>query len=143
MRVQKYKLSCIKEKSFNYNTNKKILQASHAAEILRSLYEQGQIEHKEKMWVIALNTSNQFIGTMLLSEGGLNATVVDPKIVFQFALLANANSIIIGHNHPSGNLLPSDSDIKISKQLEKAAEVFDMKMLDSIIVTEEGFASLK
>jgi DNA repair protein RadC len=142
MRITKYKLTCIREKGFNYDTKKKCLNPSDLADIAKSLYTDDDIELKEKAWVLALNTSNRLIGVNLVSEGSLNQTIVHPREVFQFALLSNANSIVFVHNHPSGELRASPADITISKQLQEAGKLLNIKLLDSIIVTEEGYLSL-
>jgi DNA repair protein RadC len=141
MRVTKYKLTCVREKGFNYDTKKKCLSPSDIADIARSLYKDNDIELKEKAWILALNTSNRLIGVNLISEGSLNQTIVHPREVFQFALLSNANSIVFVHNHPSGELRASPQDITISKQRKEAGKILNVQLLDSIIVTEEGYLS--
>jgi DNA repair protein RadC len=81
------------------------------------------------------------LGIYPISRGGTTGTVVDVKLVFSVALKCNASSIIISHNHPSGNLNPSESDKVMTEKLRKAGDYLDIKLLDHIIVTKHGFFS--
>lgn len=95
------------------------------------------IEHHESFKVLTLNKANKVLGIAVISQGGVDSTVVDPKIVLQYALLCNASNIILAHNHPSGRLFPSDSDIRLTDKIRKAAEFLDMKVLDHLIISSE------
>jgi len=88
-----------------------------------------------------LNRNNQVIGIYPLSRGGMAGTVVDAKLVFSVALKCNASSIIIAHNHPSGNLNPSEADKVITKKLKKAGSYLDIVLLDHLVITNDGFFS--
>jgi len=81
------------------------------------------------------------MGYYLLSMGGIAGTVVDPKLVFQCALLSCAESIILCHNHPSTNLTPSEADHAITKKIAKAGKLLDITLLDHIIITENSYYS--
>jgi DNA repair protein RadC len=81
--------------------------------------------------------SKQFI-----SKGGQAGTVVDPKIIFKVALEHNAASLIVAHNHPSGNLKPSEADITLTKKLKQAGLMLDLPVYDHLIVTDNGFLSM-
>ncbi len=85
--------------------------------------------------------SNKVLGVCKISIGGLAGTVTDPKKIFQTALKANAASVILCHNHPSGNLKPSKSDIEITKKCVEAGNFLDLKVLDHVIVTRDGYFS--
>jgi DNA repair protein RadC len=74
--------------------------------------------------------------------GGISGTVIDPKTVYQAALKANASGVIIAHNHPSGNPLPSDADKLITAKLKDAGEVLDINLLDHIVLLPEGYTSM-
>ncbi|MCB4800382.1 JAB domain-containing protein, partial [Neotamlana laminarinivorans] len=76
-----------------------------------------------------------------LSKGGVSGTVVDAKLVFSVALKCNASSIVIAHNHPSGNLKPSEADLRLTKKLKEAGNYLDVKVLDHIILSREGYYS--
>jgi DNA repair protein RadC len=95
----------------------------------------------EEFWLLILNRSNAVIKKELISRGGVAGTVVDTKIIFKTAVENLASSIIISHNHPSGNLNPSDADIKITKNIKEAGKIMDIPLFDHLIVTENGYYS--
>ena len=74
-------------------------------------------------------------------SGGISGTVADPKVIFQVALKANASSVILCHNHPSGNTKPSDNDIQLTKKLKKAGEFLELNVLDHLIITPDSYFS--
>ncbi len=100
----------------------------------------GELPHEE-FWVLYLNNSNKIVLKNQLSKGGLVGTVVDPRLVYKPALECNAVSLILCHNHPSGALSPSQSDKEITKKLQRAGESLDIKVLDHIIIAENGYYS--
>jgi len=89
----------------------------------------------EEFRVLYLNRANKEINTKLIGLGGLTGTVADPKVIFKHALELGACSLICCHNHPSGNLKPSDQDIRLTQKLKAGAENLDMKLLDHLIIT--------
>lgn len=95
----------------------------------------------EEFWIILLNRSNRLLGYKLVSEGGISGTVVDPKKIFKIALDYHASSIILGHNHPSGNTNPSEADEIITKKLIDAGKLLEIAVLDHLIITDDGFYS--
>lgn len=96
----------------------------------------------EEFWILLMNRSNYVIGRELVSSGGVSGTVVDAKMVFRKALeKSGTTSIILCHNHPSGNLKPSNADIILTKKLKKAGEFLDMIVFDHLIVSERGYFS--
>lgn len=95
----------------------------------------------EKFFVILLNRSNRLIKTICISEGGLSGTVVDPKRIFAMALENMASSIILCHNHPSGNQLPSEADIRLTQKMKDAGTVLDIPILDHIIIGKGKYYS--
>ena len=99
------------------------------------------IEYTESFFIILLNRANKLLGVCKISTGGLAGTVTDPKKIFQTALKANAASVILAHNHPSGNTKPSKSDIEITKKCVQAGNFLDLKVLDHVIVTRDGYFS--
>lgn len=92
--------------------------------------------------MLFLNRANKVLGYYLISVGGITGTVVDTRSIFQTALKANACSIILAHNHPSGNPLPSDADKLITRKLKEAGEVLDINLLDHLILLPEGYTSM-
>lgn len=100
-----------------------------------------QDERIEIFKLILLNRNNLVVQIKELSKGGIAGTVVDPKVVFKIALDKEASSMVLAHNHPSGNLKPSNADIKITKSLVKAGEFLEIKILDHLIISEQGYFS--
>lgn len=111
------------------------------ADICRKCFDDARIEWIEEVVVIALNRSLNVLGYYIVSSGGVSSCIVDPRVVFQFALLANASSIILAHNHPSGNLRPSQADELMTAKIKQAARFLDIELMDHVIVTAEGFYS--
>jgi DNA repair protein RadC len=95
----------------------------------------------EEFWIVLLTRSGKVIAKELISKGGLTGTVADPKIIFNMALQHNAASIVLTHNHPSGNLTPSQLDIDLTKKIANAGKLLDINVLDHLIITNEGFYS--
>jgi len=95
----------------------------------------------EAFYILLLNRANRIIKEVQISEGGFSGTVADPKKIFKIALENNASSIILSHNHPSGNIQPSDADIKLTHKLKSAGEMLDLPVIDHIILGEEKYYS--
>ncbi len=91
--------------------------------------------------VVFLNRANKINHFEIISKGGLTGTVADPRIILKKALEVDATSVVLCHNHPSGNLRPSFADEEITKKIKGAASYFDIKVIDHIIVSEEGYYS--
>lgn len=90
----------------------------------------------EEFWVLLLNKSNRIIERIKVSQGGVGGTVVDPKLVLKHAVERLASAVIVIHNHPSGNPQPSDKDIALTEKLKNAAQLFDITLLDHVIITD-------
>ncbi len=91
--------------------------------------------------VVFLNRANKINHFEIISKGGITGTVADPRIILKKALEEDATSIVLCHNHPSGNLIPSRADEELTKKIKEAAGYFDIKVIDHIIVSEDGFYS--
>jgi DNA repair protein RadC len=96
---------------------------------------------QEVFAVLFLNQANKINHFEIISKGGITGTVADPRIILKKALEENATSIILSHNHPSGNLQPSRADETLTQKIKEAARYFDIKVIDHIIVSEEGYYS--
>lgn len=118
-----------------------ISSSADAADILRYLWEKGKLELVEQFKVLFLNRSNKVIAMYNISTGGITGTVADPRLIISAALKINAVSMILCHNHPSGSLKPSKADEELTYKIKSAAAYFDMKVLDHIVLTEEGYFS--
>ena len=112
-----------------------------AYKYLLPTYKEGTICYKEYFKVLFLNQSNQVLGYILISEGGITDTTVDVRVILQAALLTNSVAIILAHNHPSGNLKPSRQDMEITKQVKNAAQLMRITVLDHLILTDAGYYS--
>ncbi len=117
---------------------KKISSSKDAYELLQSYFSDSKYE---EFWIILLRKNNTIIKTVSVSEGGISATIVDPKKIFKIAIDNNASSIILCHNHPSGNIKPSEADIKLTKNLKAAGSLLEIHVLDHIIISGENYYS--
>ena len=95
----------------------------------------------EEFWIILLGRSSKVLAKELISKGGLSGTVADPKIIFHIALQHQASGIILVHNHPSGNLKPSQLDISLTKRLSEAGRLLDIQIFDHLIIGDTGYYS--
>ncbi len=95
----------------------------------------------EQFWVIMLNRKNAVIKKSAISLGGVTGTVADPKIIFNKAIESLACGIVLVHNHPSGNLKPSQADISLTKKLKQAGSLLEIPVLDHVIFADQGYFS--
>ena len=95
----------------------------------------------EEFWILLLNRANRVIKPVQISRGGVAGTVADPKIIFKHALDQLASAIILAHNHPSGNLQPSQADIQLTKKLVEAGKWLDLPVLDHLILSDHAYYS--
>ena len=119
-------------------TKPKITCSKDAYEVLKPVL--SDLSHEE-FWVLLLDRSNQVLKKQPISSGGVSGTVADPKIIFKKALEELASGVILAHNHPSGNLNPSEADIALTKKLKQAGTVLEIAVLDHIIFTDFGYYS--
>ena len=118
---------------------KKKIQSSKAVfELLQPIL--GELYHEE-FWIIYLNNSNKILQKSQLSKGGMTGTVVDVRLALKMALELGAVAMILAHNHPSGTLVPSESDKNLTRKLKTAGESLDIKVLDHLIITENAYFS--
>lgn len=128
-----------KRRRFSDILNKqKIGSSKDAFEILQTYISDKDYE---EFWIVLLDRSTHIKKIARISEGGVDSTVADPKKIFKVALDFNASSIILSHNHPSGNIKPSMNDIKLTKKLVEAGKLLDIQILDHIIVGDENYYS--
>lgn len=119
----------------------KVTCSRQVYEVLLRFWNQDALEFVEHFQVMLLNRGNRVLGICTISSGGTSGTVVDSKVVFATALKANASSIILSHNHPSGNLQPSEQDKRLTKRLVEIGRALDLPVVDHIILTSEGYFS--
>lgn len=116
--------------------------SNDAATFFRTIFDADTMLWTEESAMICLNRANEVIGYFKVSSGGTASTIMDAKVIFTQALQSGAHSIILAHNHPSGNTQPSDNDIKLTKQLVKGAMLLDMRVLDHIILSDASHMSM-
>ncbi|WP_163381362.1 RadC family protein [Cyclobacterium sp. SYSU L10401] len=119
----------------------KVTSSTEAYRLFRQNWDDCTINLLEEFKILLLDRSNKCMGLSNISKGGMSATVVDPKIVFTTALKAKACGLILGHNHPSENCVPSDLDVRLTDKMVRAGKLLDISVLDHIIVTNEGYYS--
>ncbi len=125
---------------FSLNKNKRIQAARDVYE-----YMSGRIpdEMKEHLFVLHLNTKNQIIKSELVAVGTLNASLIHPREVFKSAIRESSNAIILVHNHPSGDVEPSNADRQVTELLKKASAIIQIDLLDHIIIGKTGWFSFR
>jgi DNA repair protein RadC len=116
----------------------KVVTSADAACIFKPLL--SDLPHEE-FWVLMLNRNNIYIDKMLVSQGGLSGTVIDVRIILKMALDKLACSIILCHNHPSGNLIPSEADKEITRKIKEAGKHMDIPVLDHLIIGNDAYFS--
>lgn len=121
-----------------FNELPKVSGSDDAEAYFRHCWGKRKMDHIEQFMVLYLNRSNRIQGWSRISSGGIAGTVADPKVIFQIALKANASSIIMAHNHPSGETKPSENDIHLTNKLRNGGKLLDLPILDHIILTTEG-----
>lgn len=121
--------------------SQKITSSSDAVEIIRKAWDKRTIEMQEEVKLLLLNQSNTVLGIYNLSKGGINSSLVDVRLILSVALKCLATGLILIHNHPSGNLNPSKSDLDIIEKLNESCKLLDITLLDSIIITKESYMS--
>jgi DNA repair protein RadC len=119
----------------------KISTSRDAFEVLKKSWDDSKIELVEQFKILLTNRANKVLGILEVSTGGIAGTVADPKIIFVAALKGGATGIILSHNHPSGNLNPSQADIDLTKKIKEGGRFLEIQLLDHIIMTSESYYS--
>lgn len=104
-------------------------------------WNSDRIEFVEEFKLMLLNRSGRVLGILSVSTGGVSGTIADPKIIFAAALKANASALILAHNHPSGNLQPSQADIGLTRKIAAGGQLLEISVNDHLIITSEGYYS--
>ena len=134
-----YTTRLVREGEFTFAEREQVNTPEAVAEVLQDYFRNRD---REEFLVVLLDTGNTIIGLSCISVGGLAASIVEPRQVFKVAILANASSIILTHQHPSGNPEPSSDDVRITMQLVKAGKLMGVQVLDHLIITDSGYTSL-
>lgn len=135
----------VSEIQVSYSANiigkEKVSNSKDLFNVVHNQWNKDTIELYEEVKILLLNRANNVLGIYALSKGGLSSSVVDIRIILSIALKALASSIILIHNHPSGNLKPSKTNLDITKKLKSACELLDIVLLDHLIVTKGDYFS--
>jgi DNA repair protein RadC len=143
MRVNIYEIELKKVKGVNVEIEHHVVSSPDVAyTVVEKVFNLSSKAH-EHFGILCLSTKNKVIGAHILSIGSLNSTIVNPREVFKSAMLNNASSIIMFHNHPSGDPTPSKDDIEMTKRLYDVGKLLDIDVLDHVVVGENRFVSLK
>ena len=138
-RINIVSIKMVKESSFLYQT-RQILSPNDAYEMIK---DQLQDLDREQFMIACLNTKNEPTNISVVAVGTLNKAIVHPREVFKTAILSNAASVMVFHNHPSGETTPSQQDIQLTSRLYEAGELLGIKLLDHLIIGDNSFTSLK
>lgn len=136
MKAKEYKLSCTR----NEMQSIKVMGPGDAYDFARNFFS-DDIDIYESCFIILTDRANRIIGWYKVSSGGLDATIIDKKIVCKVAIDSLCSGVILVHNHPSGEVKPSKSDIQQTTDVKKALGVFDITLLDHIILSDQAYYS--
>jgi DNA repair protein RadC len=129
--------------TINNIKNQQILSSDDAVDIFRQIWEKDTINANEQAYVLFLNKNNKPKGFYHHSSGGIDGTIMDIQMISGMAIKSLSKGVIIAHNHPSGNRQPSDADERITEQMKQALKLFNIQLLDSLILTENSYLSFK
>ena len=138
---KKYDVRLIQEHSGLYDLDKKITSSTQAAKVCKELYDMCDLSY-EKMVMLTLNTKLQVVGCFEVSRGTVNESTIYPREIATRALLTNARSVILAHNHPSGTIGPSGTDISITRKVKDILTMLDIRLLDHIIIAHDQTYSM-
>ncbi len=125
----------------NFSEKLKIENSRQTYELILNDWDENTLQMQEEVKLLLLNRNNQILGVFQLAKGGLTACVVDVRIILSVALKSLATGLILVHNHPSGNLKPSNEDIKITNRLKEACKLLEIVLLDHLIITKDSYLS--
>lgn len=143
-RINIYSVTLVKESAKIYDLDTAVIRSPQdARDVIVGVLGMEDLPN-EHFVMLSLNTKNKVVGVHTIFVGSLNSSIVHPREVFQRALLNNSASIMVFHNHPSGDPTPSPEDIDVTKRLKQAGEIIGIELLDHIIIGDEGrYTSLR
>ncbi|MGV0939227.1 MULTISPECIES: JAB domain-containing protein [unclassified Empedobacter] len=137
MKVSEIKISYMNE----VDEKIKVMGSSEVYQVLKANWDLDTIELQEEFKILLLNQGNQVLGIKSMFKGGINTCSIDVRLIMGMALKANASALVITHNHPSGNLNASESDKRITSKIKECCELFDIRLLDHIIMAKNSYLS--
>ena len=141
MNIPEIKISLSFDKKVKKSELRTITGAESCVEILREVFNKDTFDWTEEVVMLCLNRANKVVGFYKVSSGGLSSCILDPRVIFTIALNCAANAIILSHNHPSGNRVPSAQDKDVTKKIKEAGKLLDIGLLDHIILTDDNYYS--
>jgi len=123
------------------NERPRINSSTDAYRIFKQIWNDETMDYNEDFWVLLISRAGRVLGAYQISKGGLHGTVADIRVIFAVAIKSSATSIIISHNHPSGNVSPSELDRELTKRISKAGDILDIKVLDHVILCRDHYYS--
>lgn len=143
MLVPEIKIALTYDKKVKRSELEIISVAKDAEKVFRKIFDADTFDWIESMVMICLNRNNKVIGFYKVSSGGVSGTMCDPKVIFTVALNCGASSIMLAHNHPSGNVKPSQADILVTKKIKSAGELLEIHLFDHLILTNDSYFSMQ
>ena len=140
-RVTKYDVRLVKESSSLYDYDQKVLNNPYAVSCMLNEIFDMECLCEEHFVMLALDSKLRVVGAFDIHTGTINSSLVSMRSLFSRAMLCNANSIIVAHNHPSGIVKPSGEDINLTRRIKEAGEILDIKLQDHIIIGEDSYYS--
>jgi len=137
MKVSEIKISYTNE----VDEKIKVMGSSEVYQVFKANWDLDTIELQEEFKILLLNQGNQVLGIKSMFKGGINTCSIDVRLIMGMALKANASALVITHNHPSGNLNASESDKRITSKIKECCELFDIRLLDHIIMAKNSYLS--
>jgi len=134
-------LKVVYKQNYKPSERPKITGSADSYNILLSTWNTGIMGFVEEFKILLLNRAYRVLGCYEVSSGGICGTVADPKVIFAVALKCCATAIVLAHNHPSGNLKPSQSDINLTQKICSSGNMLDIEILDHMIISSEGYYS--
>lgn len=139
--IKGYNIKIIYKRTKNKFGDMQMLSSKDCYDVLKDIYKDN-MDHYEAFNVMLLDTKNSIIDIVQVGQGNNRGVVINTNAIFQAAILANADKIILSHNHPSGNLTLSDKDKEITTKMIKSAKLMDKEILDHIVISRNGYVSM-
>lgn len=139
--IKGYNIKIIYKRTNNKFGDLQIMSSKDCYEVLKDIYKDN-MDHHEAFNIMLLDMKSSIIDIVQVGQGNTKGVVINTNAIFQAAILANADKIILSHNHPSGNLNISDKDKEITTKMIKAAKLLDKEILDHIVITRNGYISM-
>ena len=141
MIIPEIKLTISYDKKVKKSELTVIRTSNDIAAVLREVFNKDTFDWTEEFIILCLNKANKVVGFRKISSGGMTGTIADPRVILTIALNCMATSIILAHNHPSGNLKPSRQDEELTQKIKIAARYLDIVVMDHVIINDESHYS--